>query len=124
VTVNVLDTIGSPEAGLRVYAFDGTTNADGQIMFNLPEGNYRFRADKNGRQYFSAAENHCTVVGCTNAAITVPVFGAVSLTVNSSGGFAQPDLPVYAFNGSTYSGVTIPIFGDGYGSGQVGFTLP
>ncbi len=47
-----------------------------------------------------------SVVGCTNAAITVPVFGAVSLTVNSSGGFAQPGVPVYAFNGSTYSGIS------------------
>jgi hypothetical protein len=53
VVVAVEDTSGSPELGLKVYAFDGptytsynkTTDASGQATFTLPAGDYRFRAD-------------------------------------------------------------------------------
>jgi hypothetical protein len=45
-----------PEAGLHVYAFDdatytnynGVTDASGHVVLTLPQGEYRFRADKNG----------------------------------------------------------------------------
>jgi hypothetical protein len=64
---------------LKVYVFDGTTytgynktiDASGQATFTLPEGDYRFRADKDGTQYWSSATNHCTVPGCTAVTITV-----------------------------------------------------
>jgi len=60
------------------YAFDGadytgynkTTDASGQATFTLPQGNYRFRADKDGTQYWSGASNHCTVPGCTAVTVT------------------------------------------------------
>ena len=35
----------------------------------LPEGNYRFRADLNGTQFWSGKSNHCAVPGCTEAAM-------------------------------------------------------
>jgi hypothetical protein len=58
LTVTVLDTTESIQAGLAVYVFAGTTytnysqstNASGQVVFTLPQGNYRFRADKGGSQ--------------------------------------------------------------------------
>jgi YD repeat-containing protein len=33
-------------------------------------GDYRFRADKNGQHYWSAAANHCVIPGCNSATIT------------------------------------------------------
>jgi hypothetical protein len=77
LTVTVLDTGGAPQAGLTVYAFDGTTytnyskttDANGQAVFTLPQGNYRFRADKNGTQFWSGASNHCAVPGCVNVSL-------------------------------------------------------
>ena len=43
------------------------------MIFTLPPGNYRFRADKNGAQYWSGSSNHCTVPNCISATITIPV---------------------------------------------------
>ena len=70
----------SPFEGVKVYAFDGTTykgysgtsGKDGQVTFTLPQGNYRFRGDLNGTQFWSSAENACTLPGCAGAAITLP----------------------------------------------------
>jgi len=114
VTVTVLDTLSAPQAGLPVYVFDGTTyknftaatDANGQVTFNLPEGNYRFRSDLHGGQYFSASENNCTVTTCTSAAITVPVYGQVTISAVSKAGMAQQDVPIYAFDGTTYTGIS------------------
>jgi len=38
----------------------------------LPVGDYRFRADQAGGQYWSGSQNHCPVPGCTSAGITLP----------------------------------------------------
>jgi hypothetical protein len=38
-----------------------------------PFGSYRFRADKNGAQYWSGASNHCALSGCLTATITISV---------------------------------------------------
>jgi RHS repeat-associated protein len=70
----------SPFEGVKVYAFDGTTykgysgtsGKDGQVTFTLPQGNYRFRGELNGTQFWSSAENACALPGCANAAITLP----------------------------------------------------
>jgi hypothetical protein len=76
---------------LKVYVFDGTTytgynktiDASGQATFTLPEGDYRFRADKDGTQYWSSATNHCTVPGCTSTVVTTTV--PVTVTVEDDG---------------------------------------
>jgi len=78
----------APQVGLHVYAFDGTTytnysavtNTQGQAVMTLPQGEYRFRADKDGTQYWSAAANNCTVPGCIQAVITLPGGGAAAET--------------------------------------------
>ncbi len=50
------------------------------------------------------AANHCAVSACADASVTVPVVGDVAITVTDTGGTPQPDLPVYVFNGATYTG--------------------
>jgi len=126
VVVTVLDTGGTPEVGLNVYAFDGTTytnfsgktDASGQVTFTLPQGSYRFRADKNGTQFWSGAENDCSIPGCTAASIktTIPVV----VTVRNSDDMPEAGLHVYAFDGITYTNYS----GTTNASGQVTLTLP
>jgi hypothetical protein len=126
MTVTVLDTDSAPKSGLHVYAFNGSTytgfskvtDADGQAIFTLPVGSYRFRADLNGTQFWSGTENHCEIPGCTSASVTVSQ--PVTLTVLDTDGVPQASLSVYAFNGSTYTGFSKVTNADG----QAIFTLP
>ncbi|MBI5304208.1 MAG: hypothetical protein HY868_18900 [Chloroflexi bacterium] len=37
----------------------------------IPNGSYRFRADKSGKQYFSGDTNHCAIPGCAAVVITL-----------------------------------------------------
>ena len=126
VSVTVLDTDGTPKAGLRVYAFDGntytnysaTTGADGQTVFTLPQGEYRFRADLNGTQFWSGASNHCVLPGCENAGVTVSIPLVVS--IQDAGGAPQAGVRVYAFNGTAYTNYNATSDAEG----QAVFTLP
>jgi RHS repeat-associated protein len=124
--VTVKNTENLPEAGLNVYAFDGSTytnysgktDAGGQVTFTLPQGSYRFRADKNGTQFWSDSANHCEVPNCTIASVTTTI--PVVVTVLDMGGTPQAGLNVYAFNGTTYTNYS----GTTDAGGQVTFTLP
>jgi uncharacterized protein GlcG (DUF336 family) len=108
VTVTVLDTDGLPQYGLNVYAFDGTvyknfsktTNVNGEAIFTLPQGNYHFRADLNGTQFWSSTSNDCSLPGCSTSSVTVTV--PVQVVVQDNLGEPYMDVPVYAFNGTTY----------------------
>ena len=79
VTVTVEDTDGLPKEGLPVYAFSGgvytgytkTTDASGQVQLTLPQGDYRFRADLNGTQFWSGTTDHCTLPGCLEALVEI-----------------------------------------------------
>ena len=128
VVVTVEDTGGAPQEGVSVYAFDGltysgktgVTNAAGEVELTLLPGNYNFRADFNGTQFFSggaAGTTTCPVPGCT--ADTVVVTGATVVTVSDTTGALQEGLSVYAFSGATYTGQT----GVTNIDGQVSFTL-
>jgi len=128
VTATVVDTEGMAQPDVPVYVFNGTTytgfhattDAQGRVSLALPEGNYRLRADKNGIQYWSGGSNHCSVPECSDASVIVPIFGMVTVSVENSTGAPQADLPVYVFNGTTYTGfqsTTDP-------QGQASFTLP
>jgi RHS repeat-associated protein len=126
VTVTVLDTDAVPQVGLPVYVFNeavytgfnDTTDGNGEVSFTLPQGDYRFRSDLNGTQFWSDAQNHCTIPGCESASITVTI--PVTVTVQSQTGSPYPDLPVYVFSGESYTG-----FNDiSDVNGQVIFTLP
>jgi RHS repeat-associated protein len=54
---------GVPQQGVKVYVFSATgsylgasdtTDDDGKVRFRIPEGSYKFRADKAGNQYWSS----------------------------------------------------------------------
>lgn len=126
VTVTVLDTDGDPQAGQPVYAFDGdtytgfsgTTDDLGDVPFTLPEGSYRFRADLLGTQFWSAETNHCDVPGCES--VSIEVTSPLVLTVLDTDGTPKEGLPVYAFDGETYTGFN----GVTNAAGQATFVLP
>ncbi len=40
-------------------------------MLTLTDGSYRFRAYKNGQQYWSGAANHRTIPGCSTSVISM-----------------------------------------------------
>ena len=125
VAVSVGSSAGGPEAGLKVYAFNGnsyvnktaTTDANGVATFTLVSGNYRFRIDKNGTQYFTDTSNHCAVPGCNAVAYEVPE--SITVSVSSSAGGAEAGLKVYAFNGNSYVNKTATTDANG----QASFTL-
>jgi len=110
VTVTVSDTDGLPKEGLLVYVFDGTaytgfhdvTHANGEATFDLPNGDYRFRSDLNGTQFWNGETNHCAIPVCKSASITVTI--PLIVTVQSQIGAPYPDLPVYVFDGDIYTG--------------------
>jgi alpha-tubulin suppressor-like RCC1 family protein len=110
VTVTVLNLDGSPEAGVSVMAFDGTTftgysgttDGQGQVSFTMPDGSYRFRAFYNNRFFWSGMSNHCAIPGCRTATVTVD--NAVIVTVLNSQGAPEAGLNVLAYDGSTYAG--------------------
>lgn len=126
LSVTVQDTDGAGKSGIKVYAFDGTTytnysgttDASGQVTLTLPQGNYRFRADLNGTQFWSDSANHCALPGCASASIVVTL--PMTVRVQSQTGDAYPNLPVYAFDGTVYTG----FHGTTDANGNVTFTLP
>ncbi len=126
VVVTVLNLDSQPEAGLIVQAYNGsawagytaTTDAQGQVSFTLPDGNYRFRVYKNSRSFWSGADNHCAVPGCTSASVTVD--NTVVVTVLDSAGNPESGLKVQAYNGSTFAGYSI--YTDA--QGRAAMTLP
>ena len=126
VTVTVLDTDGTPQAELRVYTFDGetysnhsaTTDENGQVIMSLPQGEYRFRADLNGTQFWSGTENTCALPTCITDSVTVTK--PVTVTVAGEAGNPYAELNVYAFDGETYAGYSAKTDA----AGQVIFTLP
>jgi hypothetical protein len=85
----------------------GTTDANGQVTLYLPADTYRFRTDIYGHQYYSD-ENALTIVPTdTTASVTVPVFGAVTVTAADSDHEPVPDLAVYAYLGQDeYVGIS------------------
>ena len=126
VTVTVLDTDGTPQAELRVYTFDGetysnhsaTTDENGQVIMSLPQGEYRFRADLYGTQFWSGTENTCALPTCITDSVTVTK--PVTVTVAGEAGNPYAELNVYAFDGETYAGYSAKTDA----AGQVIFTLP
>jgi len=107
-----------PDAGMRVFAFNGNTytgyygdtNADGQVTLLLPPGEYRFRGDIGGQEFWSGTENHCTVPDCTSASISTTT---VTLTIANSAGHPEIGWSVQAYNGETSVGPSRTTDGNG-----------
>jgi hypothetical protein len=104
ITVTVTDTTGAPAPGLQVYAFEQvngnsgqsfTTDASGQVSFTLGAGNYRFRADKGSRMYWSSAMYDCEMGVCT--ADDIQVYTSVTVTVADTSPAPDTGIWVRAF---------------------------
>ena len=76
IVVTFADGDGDPEPDLPVYAFDGAT----YTVYHGATGDYRFRADKGGAQYWSGASNHCTATLPANGIRTTQYDAANRLT--------------------------------------------
>jgi RHS repeat-associated protein len=80
LTISVQDQAGTPYADLPVYAFtgdtytgfNGTSDAAGEVIFTLPVGDYRFRADLDGVQFWSGETTTCTIPGCIEDLVPIP----------------------------------------------------
>ncbi|MFH0725598.1 MAG: chitobiase/beta-hexosaminidase C-terminal domain-containing protein [Pseudomonadota bacterium] len=89
---------GLPQAGVRVYLFSvtgaylnryETTDTAGQVIFRIPEGAYKFRADYQSSQFWSA-----------EALLTANEFNPVTVSVGGGG-----------FTFSVYQGDNLPLTG-------------
>jgi uncharacterized GH25 family protein/Flp pilus assembly pilin Flp len=72
-TIKIIDDNGEPVKNVRVYAFSGgsayfglhgKTNKDGEVVFDLPKGDFKFRADYKNQSYWSG------VISTTNGSST------------------------------------------------------
>ncbi len=134
VTVTVQDAAAGPLAGRTVYVFDGTglvylglfgtTDAAGQVSFDLPttpSSSYKFASDDvNNVRYFSPV---CDVAAtCIAATIQEPLFGTVTVTLTDTSAAALAGKIVYVFDsaGPTYKNISKVTDG----SGMVVFDLP
>lgn len=111
-----------PMVNYKVYMFTAAgsylaryemTDDHGQVIFNLPAKDYKFRADYLAQQYWSEPLNW------TDGVITIEE-GTASVTVTNMG-FPAQDVSVYTFSSSgSYLGVT----GVSNEVGKVEFRLP
>jgi hypothetical protein len=109
---------GVPDAGMRVFAFSGDeytlyygdTNADGQVTLLLPPGQYRFRGDIGGQEFWSGGENHCTIPDCTSASISTSV---VTVTIANIAGHPEIGWSVQAYDGEIPVGLSRTTNGNG-----------
>ena len=112
LTVTVQSQTGSPYADLPVYVFSGdtytgyhgTSDANGQVVFTLPVGDYRFRSEYtltgtgDNVQFWSDVANHCTIPGCLEAVVEIPGgAGEVNVTID----YAYD--PLYRLTAADYS---------------------
>jgi hypothetical protein len=122
VTQNAL-----PLQEIHVYAFTpqgaylgltASTDAQGQVAFKLPEGQYKFRADYLGSQYWSTVS---TVIAHTVNPITLSTGGgSFTLTVNKAENTPLVGMSCYLFDAAgSYLGQQA-VTND---QGQVGFNL-
>ena len=120
--------MGAPVQGVKVYAFDssgsylgisGLTNADGKVWFRLPGGDYNFRADHLGSQYWSGV---FTIIADLVSPVPVSAGGgSFTLTVLKGDNVPLPEVNCYVFNDS---GSYLGLSGLTSSEGQVGFDLP
>ena len=97
-----------PIEGLKVYLFSATdtylglnqiTNASGKVFFDLPETDFKVRADWLGRQFWSQVFNW------QNITVNVPM-ADVDISVTGAG-FPREGVKVYVFSATdTYLGIS------------------
>ena len=111
-TVKVVTRAGEAAKNVPVYAFNkdggytginGRTGSDGSLTLELPDGTYKFRADYQGRDYWSDV-----VVSPQTNAVKIEVgLPRVTIRVVDSKGNGLAGLVVYAFyNKNKYAGIS------------------
>lgn len=128
-TLTVLKDASDPLTGVNCYLFSeagsylglsGTLNASGQTTFNLSDGNYKFRIDYLGYQFWTDVVTVPTAMSLTktmahqNVALTVQ--GSLSGNIE-----AKTAVPVYLFNST---GSYLSVNQTTNSSGQATFNLP
>ena len=113
--------------GVRVYVFSATdsylglfdtTDSDGQVLFRLPAGKYKFRADYQGSQYWSGEE--ALAADQMNPVSISTGGGTFVFTVLKSASDPITGIKCYVFSDSgTYLGMS----GTTNTSGEVSFDL-
>ncbi|MDX9864023.1 MAG: DUF6531 domain-containing protein, partial [Anaerolineaceae bacterium] len=114
VEVTVKDNLDQPVAGFTVHALDdvvetgvsAVTDDAGIARISLPDGNYRFRVQRDGTEFHSDAINHCTVPTCTEASIELSILA----------GTVVDDL------GSPAPGIQLSVYDDAGDTGLKGIT--
>jgi len=112
VAVVTMTSMGLPVEGVNVYVFNsqgaylglnGMTDVNGETAFRLPAGDYNFRGDYLGNQYWSGA---ATLIPHVENPVTISAGGgAFTLTVLKGLDDPLVDVKCYLFNGSgTYLG--------------------
>ncbi|MDP4857448.1 MAG: chitobiase/beta-hexosaminidase C-terminal domain-containing protein, partial [Desulfobacterales bacterium] len=118
---------GFPLAGKPVYVYantgaylglNQTTTDDGQVYFRLPEGDYNFRADHQGSQYWSG--NKQLVAHQVNPVDISTGGGSFTVTVSRGGGVPLSGVKCYVFGGQ---GTYLGLYGSTDASGRVTFDL-
>lgn len=103
---------GLPIQGAKVYSFtgdrsyrglSGVTDASGQVMFRLPEGEYDYRVDCQSRQFW-ADDQPLVRDGVTDVGISVGG-GTFSLSVKTDAGAPLSGVRCRVFDGDTYMGL-------------------
>ncbi len=119
---------GQALAGVKVYAFSatgsylnlsGSTDANGRFTFRLPAGNYRFRADYLGNQYWS---NQAAIIAGQSNPIDISTGGgSFVLTLLKNAQTPLAGIKCYVFNGSgSYLGLNATSDTEG----RLSFQLP
>jgi hypothetical protein len=123
ITVSgVYDAATEPLENIPVYLFteagaymnlNPATDANGQVIFSLPDQAYKARADYMNQQFWSTSFTQA------DTAVDIPMADA-QITV-TGGGQALFDVPIYVF---TASGAYLNLTQNTDAAGQVNFRLP
>ena len=119
---------GVPIANIPVYAFtsggtylglSGHTDTQGEVSFDLTDGDYKFRADYLGYQFWSNVSN----VPTTLSDVLTISHQDVTITVENLYQISEPlqGVKVYLFTGA---GAYMGKYGDTNVQGEVTFNLP
>ncbi len=111
-----------PKEGVRVYLFTPTgshltqyleTDSEGKVIFELPQKDYRVRADFLGDQFWA------DVFAWQNTTVNIPMADA-QVTVTGAG-FPQEGINVYLFSAS---GSYLNLYETTDSEGKVSFSIP
>ncbi len=128
-TLTVLKGESDPLIGAKCYAFNAmgsylglsaTTGSSGQVSYNLADGNYKFRIDYLGSQFWTDVATVPTTMSfaktITHQSVTITAMGSLSDSVLPKSG-----VPVYLYSSS---GSYLSLNATTDGTGRAAFSLP